>query len=46
MRNSLAAAAILGALWSGAALSAGSDAPPNAYCYIGWPNDGQVIAAG
>lgn len=46
MRNSLAAAAILGALWSGAAFAAGSDAPPNAYCYIGWPNDGQVIASG
>jgi hypothetical protein len=45
MRNSLAAAAILGAMWSGAALSAGTEAPPNAYCYIGWPNDGQVLAA-
>jgi hypothetical protein len=45
MRKSLVAAAILGALWSGAAVPA-SDAPPNAYCYIGWPNDGQVLPAG
>ncbi|MFC5460368.1 DUF4399 domain-containing protein [Massilia niabensis] len=22
------------------------NAPANAYCYIGWPNDGQVLAAG
>jgi hypothetical protein len=23
-----------------------TNAPANAYCYIGWPNDGQVLAAG
>ena len=45
MRNLLAAAAFLGLLWSGAAWSAGAAAPPNAYCYIGWPSDGQVLPA-
>lgn len=28
------------------ALAHATSAPPNAYCYIGWPVDGQVIAAG
>lgn len=46
MRNLFAAAAVLGALWSGAAWPAGTEAPANAYCYIGWPNDGQVLPAG
>ncbi|WLI88819.1 DUF4399 domain-containing protein [Massilia sp. R2A-15] len=46
MRKSLAAAAVLACLWSAAPIAANSPAPANAYCYIGWPNDGQVIAAG
>jgi hypothetical protein len=44
MRTLFAAAATVAAL-SGTA-GAGTPAPANAYCYIGWPNDGQVIAAG
>ena len=46
MRTFFAAAAVLACLWSGAPIAANSPAPANAYCYIGWPNDGQVIAAG
>jgi len=34
----------LTALFAGAPVHA-ADAPANAYCYIGWPNDGQVLAA-
>jgi hypothetical protein len=44
MRNLLAAAALIATLFGGAARAA--TAPPNAYCYIGWPTDGQVLAAG
>jgi hypothetical protein len=33
------------ALLAGATASA-TDAPSNAYCYIGWPSDGEVVAAG
>lgn len=28
------------------ALARATSAPANAYCYIGWPVDGQVVAAG
>lgn len=28
------------------AIAGGTPAPANAYAYIGWPNDGEVIAAG
>lgn len=47
MRTPLAAAALaamLGVL-AGPALAA-TPAPPGVYLYIGWPNDGQVIASG
>jgi len=39
----LTVAAFLGA---SVAVAGGTPAPANAYLYIGWPNDGQVIAAG
>ncbi|WP_082493544.1 DUF4399 domain-containing protein [Massilia sp. Leaf139] len=44
MRTSFAVLALVAALASGTAGSA--TAPANAYCYIGWPLDGQVLAAG
>ncbi len=46
MFKALAAAAFAAFLFSGAAVAAGTPAPANAYLYIGWPNDGEVIAAG
>jgi hypothetical protein len=36
--------ALLAGATAGAASAA--NAPSNAYCYIGWPSDGEVIAAG
>jgi hypothetical protein len=46
MRKSFAAA-VLTTVLSAVTPSAGTTpAPPDAYCYIGWPNDGQVVAAG
>jgi hypothetical protein len=46
MRKSFAAA-VLTTVLSAVTPSAGTtQAPPDAYCYIGWPNDGQVVAAG
>lgn len=44
MRILFAAAALMACL-SGVAAHA-ADAAPNAYCYIGWPADGQVLQAG
>jgi hypothetical protein len=44
MRNLVVAAALMAALSGGAASAATANA--NAYCYIGWPTDGQVVAAG
>jgi hypothetical protein len=44
MRNLFAAAALMATMLSGAGIAA--DAPANAYCYIGWPSNGQVIPAG
>lgn len=41
----LFAVAVVAAL-AGAAGAAAAPAPANAYCYIGWPNDGQVLSAG
>jgi hypothetical protein len=43
MRILFAAAALMASLSGGAHATA---APDNAYCYIGWPTDGQVVAAG
>ena len=48
MRTVFAAAAMamaMMALLPGGPASA-TAAPANAYCYIGWPTDGQVVAAG
>lgn len=44
MRILFAAAALMASLSSGAACA--TSAPANAYCYIGWPTDGQVVPAG
>ncbi len=44
MRKMFAAAALMATL-SSVAVPA-TRAPANAYCYIGWPTDGQVLAAG
>jgi hypothetical protein len=43
MRTVFVAAALIAALSGGAACA--TDAPANAYCYIGWPTDGQVVEA-
>ncbi len=40
------AAAIASLLFAGIAFAGDTPAPPNAYLYIGWPNNGEVIAAG
>lgn len=46
MRTSSAAAFVVAALAGAPAFAAEpTPAPPNAYVYIGWPNDGQVVAA-
>ncbi|MFS2018835.1 DUF4399 domain-containing protein [Massilia sp. CT11-108] len=44
MRIRLAAALLAAAVSVPAAEP--TPAPPNAYLYIGWPNDGQVVASG
>ena len=45
MRNLFPAAVAVAAILASA--PAGStDAPANAYCYIGWPSDGAVLPAG
>jgi hypothetical protein len=44
MRNLFAAMALAAGLSSGAACAA--TAADNAYLYIGWPTDGQVLSAG
>lgn len=41
-----AAAALAAVLGAKAAGAGGTPAPANAYLYIGWPNDGEVVAAG
>lgn len=38
-------AALAALIISGAALAGESPAPKNAYLYIGWPNDGEVISS-
>ncbi len=42
MKISIALAALIA---SGVAVAGDSPAPTNAYLYIGWPNDGEVIRA-
>jgi hypothetical protein len=44
MRNLFATAALMAILSCGAVSA--TNAPANAYCYIGWPTDGQVLPAG
>ena len=41
----LAACLVAMTLCSGIAVAAGATAPDNAYLYIGWPNDGEVLPA-
>jgi hypothetical protein len=45
MRNLFPAAVALAAILAGVPAGA-TDAPANAYCYIGWPSDGAVLPAG
>ena len=44
MRALLVSFALAASLAGGPSLA--TDAPADAYCYIGWPNDGQVLSAG
>ena len=46
MIKRLIAAAVLVIAGLGGAYADATPAPANAYLYIGWPNDGQVIPAG
>jgi hypothetical protein len=41
----LAACLVAVTLCTGIAVAAGATAPDNAYLYIGWPNDGEVLPA-
>ena len=43
MKTLTASIALAALLTSGAAVAGDSPAPKNAYLYIGWPNDGEVI---
>ena len=45
MTRKLAACLVAMTLCSGIAVAAGATAPDNAYLYIGWPNDGEVLPA-
>ena len=45
MIRQLAACFVAMMLYSGVAAAAGATAPDNAYLYIGWPNDGEVLPA-
>jgi len=46
MYKILAAAVVAVFILVDAAFAAGTPAPANAYVYIGWPTDGQVVPAG
>ncbi|MDR5754017.1 MULTISPECIES: DUF4399 domain-containing protein [unclassified Caballeronia] len=46
MNKLFAAAALAACVFAGAAAAGPTPAPPNAYAYIGYPNDGQVVPAG
>lgn len=46
MHKLLAAAAVAVFFLFDLAFAAGTPAPANAYVYIGWPQDGQVVSAG
>jgi hypothetical protein len=46
MHDMFAAAGMLaGAVLLSASAQAATPAPPNAYLYIGWPNDGEVVSS-
>ena len=46
MNKALAAIAFFLAATCGQALAQGTAKPANAFLYIGWPNNGEVVAAG
>ena len=46
MRTPFSAVVLSVAVLFAAAPAGSTDAPSNAYCYIGWPTDGTVVAAG
>jgi hypothetical protein len=46
MKRRCAVAAVATLLMAGAAMAERTPAPPNAYAYIGYPNNGQVLPAG
>jgi hypothetical protein len=46
MRHFLSTSVAALLLWAAAAFAAPTAAPPDAYLYIGWPDDGQVLPAG
>jgi hypothetical protein len=45
MLRQLAACIVAMTVFSGIAVASGETAPDNAYLYIGWPNDGEVLPA-
>lgn len=45
MLRQLAACIVAITVFSGIAVASGETAPDNAYLYIGWPNDGEVLPA-
>jgi hypothetical protein len=45
MRKPFPILVVLAAILAGGP-AASTDAPANAYCYIGWPSDGAVLASG
>jgi Domain of unknown function (DUF4399) len=46
MHRIFAAVTVAASLWTGVATAEPTPASPNAYLYIGFPNDGQVFPAG
>jgi hypothetical protein len=46
MIKPIAACMIAMSMVSGPAMAGGTPAPENAYLYVGWPNDGEVIRSG
>ena len=46
MKKIIALAALAAMVWLSAAFAAGTPSPPGAFCYIGYPNEGQTMPAG
>jgi hypothetical protein len=47
MKKIIALAALAAMVWlMNPAFAAGTPSPPSAFCYIGYPNDGQTLPAG